>query len=277
MLNVKYFPLLRLFQIWIVGCLVLGATTSANGEGDLVFYETFESPKKSDLYGLLIAKDHLEVVGEKGVDHSRALKTTYVGYERGSKRVTARYRIGERGLEYTLNYDVRFDADFQFVKGGKLHGLGPDVPITGGKTMQPKGWSARVTFKEEGTVKSYVYCQNKDRQYGVSVYAPDFHFEKDRYYAISLHVKLNEDPTEDDGFAHVYIDGKSVIQHDDVQFRADDGEASLISTFLFSTFHGGHEPHWAPRDSQGNYTNVHAYFDNIAVYRGKRVRSKLGE
>lgn len=268
---------MRWISCWIIACLIVGTAATGNEIGDPVFRETFEVPQENGLYELLISKDQLEVVENQGVHHSRALKTTYAGYERGSKRVTARYRMGERGLEYTLNYDVKFDADFQFVKGGKLHGLGPDVPITGGKTMEPEGWSARVTFKEEGTVKSYVYCQNKDRQYGVSVYAPDFNFEKDRYYAISLHVKLNEDPTEDEGFAHVYIDGKSFIQHDDVQFRADDGEASLISTFLFSTFHGGHEPHWAPRDSQGNYTDVHAYFDNIAVYRGKRVRSKLGE
>ena len=270
-------PRMRLFQVWFVAYLALGAIAVANDEGNLVFQETFESPKETGLYGLLIREDHLKVVEDEGVNHSRALETTYVGYERGSKRVTAKYKMGERGLEYTVNYDVKFDADFQFVKGGKLHGLGPDVPITGGKAMQPEGWSARVTFKEEGTVKSYVYCQNKDRQYGVSVYASDFNFEKDRYYSMSLHVKLNEDPADDNGFAHVYIDGESVIQHDDVQFRTEDGKASLVSTFLFSTFHGGHEPHWAPRDSQGNYTEVHAYFDNIAVYRGKRVRARLGE
>ena len=268
---------MRWISCWIIACLIVGAAATGNETGDPVFRETFEVPQKNGLYELLISKDQLEVVEGKGVDSSRALKTTYEGYERGSKRVTARYKLGERGLEYTLNYDVKFDVDFQFVKGGKLHGLGPDVPITGGKAMRPDGWSARVTFKEEGSVRSYLYSQNKDGRYGTGVYSPDFHFEKDQYYAVSLHVKLNEDPTENDGYAHIYIDGKRIIQHNGVCFRGVDGEETLISTFLFSTFHGGHEPHWAPRNSNGEYMDVHAYFDNIAVYRGKRVRSELGE
>ena len=268
---------MKLSICWLIGILFWGGTTWGNDAGDLVFQETFDSFQATGLFELLNSKDQVEVVEDEGVHNSRVLMVTYVGYERGSERVTARYPLGERGLEYTLNYDVKFDADFQFVKGGKLHGLGPDSPITGGKTMRPDSWSARVTFKEEGSVRSYLYCQNKDGQYGAGVYSPHFHFEKDKYYAVSLHVKLNEDPAKSDGFAHIYIDGKRIIQHDEVRFRGEDGEETLISTFIFSTFHGGHEPHWAPRNSDGKYTDVHAYFDNIAVFRGKRIRSKLGE
>lgn len=220
---------------------------------------------------------HLEVVEGEGVHGGRALKVTYEGGERGSERVTARYPFGERGLEYTLMYDVKFDKDFQFVKGGKLHGLGPDSPITGGKAMRPDGWSARVTFKEEGKVKSYLYCQNKDGQYGESVYSPDFQFETGKYYAVSLHIKLNKKSSESDGFAHIHINGNRIIEHDGVRFRGEEGEKTLISNFLFSTFHGGHEPQWAPRDTEGNFTDVHAYFDNVAVYRGKAVRNEPGE
>jgi hypothetical protein len=39
-----------------------------------------------------------------------------------------------------------FDQDWQWVLGGKLHGLGPEQPITGGNERLPTGWSARVTF-----------------------------------------------------------------------------------------------------------------------------------
>ncbi len=257
--------------------LVFSLLVHANSVDDQrVFHESFDGSSKEGLYELLANGSHREVVEKEGVNGSHALKVTYEGGERGSERVTARYKLGERGLEYTLSYDVKFDHDFQFVKGGKLHGLGPDSPITGGKPMRPDGWSARVTFKEEGKVKSYLYSQNKDGKYGTSLYAEKFRFEKGKYYSVSLHVKLNTRSTENDGFAHIYIDGERIVQHDGVQFRGEEGDSTLISTFIFSTFHGGHEPNWAPRDSKGNYTDVHAYFDNIAVYRGKRVRNRLG-
>ena len=132
-------------------------------------------------------------------------------------------------------------------------------------------------LKEAGSLRSYLYAQNKDGQYGTGVYAPDFHFEKENYYAVSLHVKLNEKSAESDGFAHIYINGKRVIEHDGVRFRGEVGEETLISTFLFSTFHGGHVPECAPRNSEGDFADVHAYFDNIAVYRGKNVRVQAGE
>ena len=265
---------ISLFLAPLVSSLLAHAKSA---DDQRVFLESFDGNSKGGLYELLANGSHREVVEKEGVNGSRALKVTYEGGERGSERVTARYKLGERGLEYTLSYDVKFDRDFQFVKGGKLHGLGPDSPITGGKPMRPDGWSARVTFKEEGMVKSYLYSQNKDGKYGTSLYAENFRFEKGKYYSVSLHVKLNTRSAESDGFAHIYIDGERVIQHDGVRFRGEEGDRTLISTFLFSTFHGGHEPHWAPRDSEGNYTDVHAYFDNIAVYRGKRVRNRSRE
>lgn len=91
-------------------------------KGQLVFHESFESSGQSALYELLANGSHREVVENEGVNGSQALKVTYEGGERGSERVTARLKLGERGPEYTLNYDVKFDEDFQFVKGGKLHG-----------------------------------------------------------------------------------------------------------------------------------------------------------
>jgi len=264
-----------LCALWILCISIPGYGDEAKGR--LVFQEGFETPREDGLYKLLANSQHLKVTEGDGVHSGRALKAVYEGSERGSERITARYKLGERGMEYTLNYDVKFDEDFQFVKGGKLHGLGPDSPITGGKAMRPDGWSARVTFKEEGTVRSYLYCQNKDGQYGTGVYSPDFQFEKGKYYAVSLHLKLNQKPSESNGFAHIYINGKRIIKHDRVCFRGEEGEETLISTFLFSTFHGGHEPQWAPRNLPGDFTDVHAYFDNISVYRGKEVRIKPGE
>ena len=94
---------------------------------------------------------------------------------------------------------------------------------------------------------------------------------------VLLHVKLNKQSSDSTGFAHIYVNGKEIIAHDGVCFRAEKGEETLISTFLFSTFHGGHEPQWAPKNRQGDFVDVHTYFDNISVYRRKHVRINSGE
>jgi hypothetical protein len=181
--------------------------------------------------------------------------------------------LPEPGYECSLNYDERFDKDFQFVKGGKLLGLGPERHITGGRPIVPEGWSARVTFKEGGAARLYTYHQDQPGQYGdrLPVEEP-FYFQQDQYYAVSLHVRVNESADAANGFSRLYVDGDLVDSHEGLRFRREDSDASLINKFMFSSFHGGHEPEWAPRDAEGNFTTVHAVFDNISVYEGERVR-----
>jgi hypothetical protein len=74
----------------------------------------------------------------------------------------------------------------------------------------------------------------------------------------------------------LYVDGDLVDSHAGLRFRGEDSDASLINKFMFSSFHGGHMPDWAPRDADGNYTTVYAVFDNISVYKGKRIRPAPG-
>jgi hypothetical protein len=246
----------------------------AGADDKPLLHADFESPH-APLAKRLARHEQLTIERGAGVDDSHALKATYVGYPRGSQRIVMTYPLPRGVTEATLQYDVKFDRDFQFVRGGKLHGLGPERRITGGRQMQPDGWSARVTFKQRGALASYIYCQDKQGKYGQSVASTRrFHAQKGRYYAVSLHVKLNDPPRKDNGFAAIYVNGQGVVPHADIQYRAIDGERTLIQKFLFSTFHGGHEPKWAPKDANGDYVDVHAYFDNIAVYPGKQIRDE---
>jgi hypothetical protein len=89
-------------------------------------------------------------------------------------------------------------------------------------------------------------------------------------------VRVNEPADVANGFSRLYVDGDLVDSHAGLRFRGEDSDASLINKFMFSSFHGGHMPDWAPRDADGNYTTVYAVFDNISVYKGKRIRPAPG-
>jgi N-sulfoglucosamine sulfohydrolase len=221
----------------------------------------------------LLQHEKLTLAPGAGVGASTGLRATYTGSDRGSERIVRHAFLPEPGLEFSLNYDVRFDKDFQFVKGGKLLGLGPKEHIAGGRPIVPSGWSARVTFKEGGAARLYTYHQDQPGQYGdrPAIQKP-FNFERERYYSVSLHVRVNDSPDVANGFSRLYVDGDLVDSHEGLRFRGEDSDASLINKFMFSSFHGGHEPDWAPRDADGNFTTVHAIFDNISVYEGERVR-----
>ncbi len=75
----------------------------------------------------------------------------------------------------------------------------------------------------------------------------------------------------------MYVDGELIERHEGLRFRGSGVEESLINKFMFSTFHGGHEPNWAPRNADGSYKTVYATFDNIAVYEGEHVRLAPGQ
>lgn len=226
----------------------------------------------------LLQHEKLTLAPGAGVGASTGLRAEYEGSEIGSERIVRHVFLPEPGLELSLNYDVRFDEDFQFVLGGKLLGLGPEEHIAGGRPMVPSGWSARVTFKEGGAARLYTYHQDMQGQYGDrGVIQKPFDFERERYYSVSLHVRVNDPPEAANGFSRLYVDGELVERHDALRLRGTGGKATLINKFMFSSFHGGHMPEWAPRDVEGNYKTVHATFDNISVYAGKHVRASAGK
>ncbi|MEO0476897.1 MAG: polysaccharide lyase, partial [Planctomycetota bacterium] len=156
------------------------------------------------------------------------------------------------------------------------HGLGPDNRITGGDKVEPDGWSARAMWHPK-SLDTYVYCQDKANKYGQG---PDqntaFQFEKERYYSVSIYVKVNEPATKANGIAAVYVDGRRVSEDRDIKFRSVEGDHTKITHLLFSTFHGGDSKSWAPRGKDGKFIDVYAYFDNFAVYKGRHVRKKPG-
>ena len=238
-----------------------------------VLAESFEG--EGAVAKALLRDPRMRVADGEGFGGGKGLRVTYVGGPMGSERLVRHLPVGERGLDYTLQYDVKFGRDFQFVRGGKLHGLGPDKPVTGGDPIRPDGWSARVMWRAGGHVELYTYHQDQRGKYGDKGEAVrPLSFAPGRWYAVSLHVRLNSAPDKADGFVRLYIDGVLTERHEALRLRGVTSDDTLISSFLFSTFHGGNDPSWAPKNSGGGYASVTAWFDNFAVWRGEWIRSR---
>lgn len=207
-------------------------------------------------------------IGAYGSERN-GVRIRYMGTNQGSERSVFQCPLPVKRLDATLSYDVRFEDDFQFVKGGKLHGLGPDRVMSGGDGKAPDGWSARVVFRKEGGIETYVYNQGQAGDFGQIFRAKDFRFEPGRYYRVTLYVKVNSGAQASDGVVRLFVDGQKLVERTDLRYRAVDGDRGLISRVLFSTFHGGGAPDWAPKDRSGQFTAVFADFDNFRVIPGE--------
>ena len=256
--------------------LILVSMPSAVAD-DLLVSEHFErGGRGSDFQEHLENHKLLEIVRDEGVDGGRALRATYQGYKEGSRRIVEEFPLSESADEVSLSFDVNFEKDFDFTRGGKLHGIGPKNRVTGGKAMTKNGYSVRLMFGSKGGLKSYIYHQDQRGKYGDSKVASGFSFKRGRYYALTLHTKLNSTAEAKDGFVRVYVDGKLKIDHKGLRFRGSEDRDTLFSQLLFSTFHGGNTRAWAPQNADGSFATVHALFDNFAVYKGELIRAKPG-
>jgi hypothetical protein len=247
---------------------------SANDTGR-VLNESFDERTMTGFGAAVLTDGNVSLASGKGVNGSNAIKVNYRGNSRGSERVIVDYKL-PRSLQYTLSFDVNFCSGFDFRKGGKLHGLGPVNPVTGGREVSPPRWSARGMFRPQGGLQSYIYSQNKKGKYGEVVIAKNFRFEPGRYYALTYQVVLNNPASASNGFMRIFVDGAPVIYHGNIQFRSTESADSQISTLMFNTFHGGHGPDWAPRNANGSYKVDCAYFDNFAAYPSLGVRVAPG-
>lgn len=158
-----------------------------------------------------------------------------------------------------LHYRVRFPEDFDFNKGGKLPGLyAGEAPSGGEKVSGKEGWSIRLMWREDGEGELYEYVYNKKGKFGLSAGRGIFSFPRGRWVDIDLEVALN-DPGERNGRALLWIDGRAVIEQDDIVYTTED-EGPLEGGLMFSTFFGGDDESWAsPKDQHVDFADFRLY------------------
>lgn len=156
--------------------------------------------------------------------------------------------------EAHLRYWVRFPADFEFVKGGKLPGLYGGTEVSGGDEPDgTDGFSTRLMWRADGDGEVYLYAPDES---GTSLGRGDWVWPTDQWVCVEQQVVLNE-PEDENGSVTVWLDGQEVFAETGMQYRTVDD--LKVEGVFFSTFFGGADPSWAPSQDQ------HADFADFAV------------
>lgn len=210
-----------------------------------------------------LADGRADIVGGSDAYSGQSLRVTYPANVFGPEGGGVQFIVPlpKSYSELYCSYRVRFDADFDFVKGGKLPGLSGGTSDTGGtKPNGSDGWSGRMMWRDEdGKAVQYVYYPDQ-----ASTYADDFpwtasgqdRFGKGQWHTVEHHIVMNT-PGNHDGLVEGYFDGKLALQHRALRFR--DTLKFGIDDFYFSTFYGGSTQDWAPTATH------HAYFDDFVI------------
>ncbi len=142
-----------------------------------------------------------------------------------------------------LRYYLRFAANFDFVKGGKLPGLYGGTGNSGG--VQPDGsdgFSARLMWRSNGDGEVYAYLPTNDSLWGISLGRGSWRFKAGTWTLVEQQVVLNV-PGQANGSIKLWIDEKLVIDQAGLRFR--DVPQLKIDGIMFSTFFGGNDASWA--------------------------------
>lgn len=195
---------------------------------------------------------------EKDKIHGKVLKVKYPKGAVGPKQGGVQFdKPLPKANEYILEYDMKFEAGFDFALGGKLPGLtsGGEKYTGGNHPDNGEGWSARYMWIAEGEIIVYFYYKDMEHKWGDTVKLNVF-FKPGQWYTIKQRIKLN-DTDKFNGVMEVWVDGKQVLSNNKVRYRL--APLGSIDSFYFSTFHGGNTKDWAPKNDS------YIYFDNFKV------------
>lgn len=219
-------------------------------------------------------EDRVTVVKSTSPDTGNALKVKYPKGKADSKESGAQWETDLKG-EYTelyLSYDVKFGANFEFVKPkkntgrtGKLPGLGGGLSVDD-KDDKNTAWDGKLQFRDKDELEFYVKTPVTRAKHFIWDKVT-YTIAKDKWFNIEIRYKLNT-VGKKNGIMQAWVDGKLFGEYKNAEFR--NNTKVKINKMLFSTFYGGNPEADAPT------RDVYAYFDNFIVST-KRINKKVGE
>lgn len=182
------------------------------------------------------------------IDDTPVIKVFYPAERFGPLPGTQWKAVFESVETAFMEYKVFIPPDFDFVKGGKLPGLGGGQGNTGGKVPNGRdGWSVRFMFKEGGRLCVYSYTPDMTGKYGEKRFLmtgdQDFVLPRGRWVKIGLQLKMNE-LGKNDGTIKCFVNDDLCLNAEEIIFRTS--SKLKIDHLLFSTFFGGADSSYAP-------------------------------
>ena len=211
------------------------------------------------------------------LENEYVLQVTFVKEKLGPTDGGAswRYRFDKTYDEFTVEYKVRVDKDFKYVRGGKLPGLcGGSNPRGGMREKEPDGFSARVMWRELGVLMQYVYSidEQSSRRFGKdflwtnkgqgqtlitplmwknmnTVVEGRKYLTPDTWHTLKTYIKMNT-PNQEDGKIISWLDGEEVLN---INLRLRKDISFGIDSFQFTTYFGGNDETWFPEKDEKIY------------------------
>ncbi len=142
---------------------------------------------------------------------------------------------------YSFSFDIRFDAEFPWSKGGKIPGLSGGKGYTGGMpAWNGDGFSIRIMWREGGRLIPYVYHMDQPGRYGDTFGATIGYLNSKKTFNIKYWVQLNNG-NKKNGILKIFIDNTLKFEKRNIRFKNDE---SKIDTAHISVFPGGGTDDW---------------------------------
>ncbi len=205
------------------------------------------------------------------VKSSKQLRIDYNLYSNGGRTGSfpkiVRDVVFSRANEATLKYKINLDKNYTTNTGGKFFGLGPRKQVTGCRDITNNGWSARVGIRNK-TPQLYIYDQSKSNGDCGEIIKASSPLKSNKWYDISLYVKLNSKGNKSDAQAILYVDGKEVARKTGFKFYDGTNRSAPVETkiqkLLLHTFLG------SINNSKGGVKDSGTIrYDDFEVVRGK--------
>jgi hypothetical protein len=259
--------------------LLIGIIASSQVSGNIVYYNDFSDEllhtytqhdilNTWDASQQFAANDTITIVQDPDPSGSQGhvMRAFYAANTVSNKNSSGFYfrkKIGSHEELY-FAYDVYFEDDAEFTKGGKLPGLGIADYFSSAGT-RPDGtdrWTGGLTWKAGGKIGNYVYHANQPGSYGEIFLWDDgvdgqAYFKKGEWNRVEIYYKMNT-PGVLDGRLKGWLNGKLALDTNEPMYRMPGGEHLTIGAIAMATMYGGDES-YAPT------TDQHIYFDNFVV------------